>query len=155
MTPNIGQGANTAIEDAAVLVSLIHRLVQVGGIPSISEAHIESMLLEYRSLRYDRAKSTYQRSRFGARFHTRDDWAKAFAGRYVFPYIGGIVERGAAEVLARGEIVDFLPFPERSGPGWIQKPSKEQTTTKLLWRLLLIFPITLCWAFLWIRPYQA
>ncbi|KAJ5294329.1 hypothetical protein N7508_009150 [Penicillium antarcticum] len=118
MTPNIGQGANTAIEDAAVLASLIHRLVQLGGIPSISEAHIESMLLEYRGLRYDRAKSTYERSRFGARFHTRDDWAKAFAGRYVFPYIGGIVERGTAKVLARGKWLisfHFLNDPDQVG----------------------------------------
>jgi len=152
MTPNIGQGANTAIEDAAVLSSLIHRLVHVDGIPSISEFHIASMLREYQSLRYDRAKSTYERSRFGARFHTRDNWAKAFAGRYIFPFISGLVERGTAKVLSRGEIVDFLPFPERSGPGWIQKSSKGQRAAQLQWRLLWIFPLTLCWALLWIRP---
>lgn len=155
MTPNIGQGANTAIEDAAVLASLIHRLVHVDDTPSLSEVHIESMLREYRSLRYDRAKSTYQRSRFGARFHTRDDWAKALAGRYIFPFIGGLVQRGTTQVLARGDTVDFLPSPKRSGPGWIQKSSKGQTITRLQWRLLCIFSLTLCWAFFWIRPYQA
>ncbi|KAJ5385123.1 hypothetical protein N7517_003034 [Penicillium concentricum] len=155
MTPNIGQGANTAIEDAAVLASLIHRLVHVDGISSISDFHVESILREYRSLRYDPAKSTYERSRFGARFHTRDDWAKAVVGRYVFPFIGGLVEYGTEKVLARGEMIDFLPFPERSGPGWIQKSPKAQKAARLQWRLLWIFPLTLCWAFLWIRPYQA
>lgn len=154
MTPNIGQGANTAIEDAAVLASLIHRLVKVDDIPSISKTHIDSMLQEYQSLRYERAKTTYQRSKFGARFHTRDDWAKAFAGRYIFPFIGGIVERGTAKVLANGEMVDYLPFPERSGPSWVQKSSRG-TKMQLPWRLLLILPITICWAFLWIRPFQA
>ncbi|KAJ5827572.1 hypothetical protein N7447_004335 [Penicillium robsamsonii] len=155
MTPNIGQGANTAIEDAAALASLIHRLVHVDGISSISDFHVESILRQYRSLRYDPAKSTYERSRFGARFHTRDNWAKAFIGRYVFPFIGGLVERGTANVLARGEMIDFLPFPERSGPGWIQKCPKGQKNPLLRWRLLWIFPLTLCWAFLWLRPYQA
>ncbi|CAI7619657.1 unnamed protein product [Penicillium palitans] len=152
MTPNIGQGANTAIEDAAVLASLINRLVHSDDIPSPTEAHVESMLREYQSLRYERAKCTYERSRFGARFHTRDDWVKAFGGRYIFPFIGGLVERATSRVLANGETVDYLPLPDRSGSGWIQKSSEGKTTALLQWRLLWIIPVTLCWAFLWIRP---
>ncbi|KAJ5693543.1 hypothetical protein N7536_003955 [Penicillium majusculum] len=152
MTPNIGQGANTAIEGAAVLASLINRLVHSDDIPSPTEAHVESMLREYQSLRYERAKSTYERSRFGARFHTRDDWVKAFGGRYIFPFIGGLVERATSRVLASGETVDYLPLPDRSGSGWIQKSSEGKTTALLQWRLLWIIPVTLCWAFLWIRP---
>ncbi|KAJ5948641.1 hypothetical protein N7454_001948, partial [Penicillium verhagenii] len=152
MTPNIGQGANTAIEDAAVLASLINQAVHADENPSPSKASIESMLREYRSIRYDRAKSTYQRSRFGARFHTRDDWIKALGGRYIFLFIGALVERATSKVLATGELVDFLPLPERSGPGWIQKASTKKTNPFLQWKLFWFISLTVCWAFLWIRP---
>ncbi|KAJ5748643.1 uncharacterized protein N7511_010339, partial [Penicillium nucicola] len=132
MTPNIGQGANTAIEDAAVLASLIHRLVHVDGIPSISQAHIESMLREYRRLRYEPAKSTYERSRFGARFHTRDDWVKAFAGRYVFPFIGGFVERGTAKVLSRGKWSISFHSPNDPGRAGFKKFPRIRRARQLL-----------------------
>ncbi|KAJ5223934.1 hypothetical protein N7468_008476, partial [Penicillium chermesinum] len=126
MTPNIGQGANTAIEDAAVLASLIHGLSQGDISHSKSTKAIESMLQEYQSLRYGRAMSTYQRSRFGARFHTRDDWVKRSAGRYIFPYIGPLIERATSKVLATGDTVDFLLSLDVLGLDGLQTPPRQR-----------------------------
>jgi hypothetical protein len=68
MTPNIGQGANTAAEDAAVLASLIRRLAAPDS--AATGLTVDAVLREYASQRYRRVKSTYQRSYFGARLHT-------------------------------------------------------------------------------------
>ncbi|KAJ6155245.1 hypothetical protein N7470_005811 [Penicillium chermesinum] len=147
MTPNIGQGANTAIEDAAVLASLIHGLSQGDISHSKSTKAIESMLQEYQSLRYGRAMSTYQRSRFGARFHTRDDWVKRSAGRYIFPYIGPLIERATSKVLATGDTVDFLPLPGRTGSGWTSNSSKAKKESWLRWYFLWGSSLVLCWIY--------
>lgn len=152
MTPNIGQGANTAIEDAAVLASLINRLARMNKAGTISEANIVSMLQEYQGRRYARGKNTYLRSRFGARLHTRDDWIKALAGRYLLPYIGSFVERKTTGVLAHGDFVDFLPLPQRSGSGWTNKCIEEQKPHSAYWRLLWISPLAFCWVFFYIKP---
>ncbi|KUL81853.1 hypothetical protein ZTR_09748 [Talaromyces verruculosus] len=79
MAPNIGQGANTAIEDAAVLASLLNRLIIKGTVHNPSSAAIDEMLREYKTLRFERVKSTCRRAKFGARFHARDDWLKAWS----------------------------------------------------------------------------
>ncbi|KAF7172378.1 hypothetical protein CNMCM5623_004586 [Aspergillus felis] len=114
MTPNIGQGANTAIEDAAVLASLINKAVNSAN-PDISNAGIDALLREFHTLRVDRVRSTFQRSYFGARFHTRDDLLKTLFGRYVFPYIGTFVAAQTEKAIGGGNIIDFLPLPKRGG----------------------------------------
>jgi FAD dependent monooxygenase len=127
MAPNIGQGANTAIEDAAVLASLLNRLINKGAAQSPSGHDIEKMLQEYKALRFERVKSTCGRAKFGARFHARDDWLKAWVGRYIFPRIASLVESRASSVLVGGGMIDFLPIPERNTGG---NPSKRPDAGK-------------------------
>ncbi|KAJ5787609.1 hypothetical protein N7457_002599 [Penicillium paradoxum] len=153
MTPNIGQGANTAIEDVAVLASLINRTVNMDPSNTPAEDYIEKMLREYKRLRYERAKSTYERSRFGARFHTRDNWLKAFIGRYVFQYVGGLVENQASKNLAGGDMIDFLPQPQRTKSGCVTQPPKAHGSLKRQWALLWMSSLVLCLFFPWIGSY--
>jgi FAD dependent monooxygenase len=116
MTPNIGQGANTAIEDAAVLASSIYKLAKSTKSKDISNARIELLFREFKASRDDRVQSTVQRAHFGARFHTRDNYLKAFVGRYIFPYIGGFVTTRTEKVIGGGNVIDFLPLPKRLAP---------------------------------------
>lgn len=153
MTPNIGQGANTAIEDVAVLASLINRLVNVDSTQKPSETHIEIMLQEYKRLRYGSVKSTCERAKFGARFHTRDDWLKTLVGRYVFPHAISLTETRIAKILARGDIIDFLPPPERTRSRNFTRSSKDMEHPRGLWVLLWISSLVLCLFLLWIRHY--
>jgi FAD dependent monooxygenase len=141
MAPNIGQGANTAIEDVAVLSSLVNRLINKGTAHSPSSDEIENMLQEYKTLRFERVKSTCGRAKFGARFHARDDWIKAWIGRYVFPRIAGLVESQASSVLVGGGMIDFLPIPERNTGG---HPSKRLDVGK---------PDQRPWTMLWISSF--
>jgi FAD dependent monooxygenase len=116
MTPNIGQGANTAAEDAAVLATLIQRLSSSGS--STTSCTIDAVLRDYVSQRHERVKSTYQRAYFGARLHTRDDVLKSFIGRYIFPRVSQQVLERTSQAIAGAPLVDFLPTPKRSGAGW-------------------------------------
>ena len=155
MTPNIGQGANTAIEDAAALASLVNGLICNKSNSGVIGNHVESMLREYQEVRYPRAKSTCQRSTFGTRFHTRDTLAKALVGRYVFPYADPLVERAVVKAVAGGGLVDFLPRPKRSGVELSSAKPTGKGATQLQWKLFWVSSLFLCWSLYWIRPHIA
>ena len=118
MTPNIGQGANMAIEDAAVLTNLLRRLL--GDFPTSPPTNdqIEMLLRRYRNIRFDRVDSIYRTSRFLVRFQARDGLLKTLFGRYYAPYAGDLPADMASKTIADGEMCDFLPPPKRCGSGW-------------------------------------
>lgn len=155
MTPNIGQGANTAIEDVAVLSSLINRFVNTVGVQKASETGIDAMLQEYQGLRYHRAKATCDRASFGARFHTRDDWVKAFVGRYIFPHIGGLIVTRTSKTLSGGDIVDYLPLPDRNGRQSTMGISKKTKPDRRSWAVLWFLSLIVCLFVPSIRSYLA
>ncbi|PKX90478.1 FAD-dependent oxidoreductase [Aspergillus novofumigatus IBT 16806] len=101
MTPNIGQGANVAIEDAAALASLLSSLRKCD-VPSYSE--IESVLQQYQRARYNRVCSVYSMSRFLVRLQARDGLLYTMFGRYYAPYAGDLPADVASETIASGEI---------------------------------------------------
>jgi 2-polyprenyl-6-methoxyphenol hydroxylase and related FAD-dependent oxidoreductases len=81
MTPNFGQGANSAIEDAATLASLLEKAlyINLNGARTqhkLSSLDIDALLQHYRKLRYTRVKAIYHQSRFLARLHARDGFSE-------------------------------------------------------------------------------
>ncbi|KAJ5388990.1 Monooxygenase FAD-binding, partial [Penicillium cataractarum] len=148
MAPNIGQGANTAIEDVAVLSSLLNHVIKNCEGQNPSNHAIEKMLQEYQRLRFGRVKNTCSRAKFGARFHTRDNWLKAWIGRYIFPRLDRLAESQASNALTGGGTVDFLPIPERSK--LLSRGSHVRKPTQRLWAMIwalciavfLFFPFT-------------
>jgi FAD dependent monooxygenase len=126
MTPNIGQGANSAIEDAAVLSSLLVHLTTSEGPRRPSSARIHRLLQDYQAARYERAQTVYHKSRFGARFQSRDDAVKVIVGRYLVPHVRNHLANLSSMLIANGELIHFLPLPKRSGPGWEQFREKGQ-----------------------------
>jgi FAD dependent monooxygenase len=139
MTPNIGQGANTAAEDAAVLASLLQRLSTSAS--STTSGTIDAVLREYVSLRYKRVKSTYQRAYFGARLHTRDNVLKCFVGRYIFPRFSQQVLERTSQAIAGAPLVDFLPTPKRSGAGWSDYAGSPEVGAPTLPWLVISLPV--------------
>nr|QBA88952.1 hypothetical protein PM-122-9-1376 [Penicillium brasilianum] len=142
MTPNIGQGANTALEDASVLASLLNNLSKLSTEDGTSAYAMTKLLNEYQSTRYERAKNTHDKSRFGARLHTRDDMIKTLIGRYVFPYAGPRVLERSVKSLATAHSVEYLPFPKRLGPAWgeYSSPNKSTLGTTPIHMLTLLLP---------------
>ncbi|KAL3443344.1 hypothetical protein BJX65DRAFT_298416 [Aspergillus insuetus] len=139
MTPNIGQGANTAAEDAAVLASLLQQLAKLNS--STTSCAIDAVLREYASSRYERVKSTYQRAYFGARLHTRDDVLKSFIGRYLFPRFSQQVLERTSQAIAGAPLVDFLPIPKRSGAGWSDYAGSPEVGAPNLPWLVISLPV--------------
>ncbi|KAL4997968.1 hypothetical protein BDV10DRAFT_80596 [Aspergillus recurvatus] len=118
MTVNMGQGANCAIEDAAVLATLLDRLVRSDTKSMPSDAEIESLLDEFKSLRYARSKAIYGQTMFGTRLYTRDGILKKLMGRYLMPRNIDHMADATSTLMADGPVVGFLPLPPRSGTGW-------------------------------------
>ncbi|KAF7169438.1 hypothetical protein CNMCM6106_004343 [Aspergillus hiratsukae] len=111
MTPNLGQGANMAIEDAAALATFLNNLLKCPGnldLPSTSE--IESVLQQYRRARYRRVCSVYNMSRFLVRMQARDGLLHTLFGRYYAPYAGDLPADVASETIAGGGICSQRDF---------------------------------------------
>ncbi|CBF80419.1 hypothetical protein AN8378.2 [Aspergillus nidulans FGSC A4] len=66
MTPNNGQGANTSVEDAAMLASLLREALRLNLEYCNATLALDKLLAEFQSRRYNRVKGTYLRSEFGA-----------------------------------------------------------------------------------------
>lgn len=145
MTPNIGQGANTAIEDAAALASLIHQMINPMTPQNASKAAIGRLFQKFQDLRMSRVQSTVQRAHFGARFHTRDDHLKALVGRYIFPYVGNLVMARTVKVIGGGHKIEFLPPPKRSMPWTAQTDHSQHKMhgSKVLWAYLCVSTLVL------------
>lgn len=157
MTPNIGQGANTAVEDAATLASLINGLLKSGSASHTSESDINNLLRVFQSLRYDRVKRTYQQSCSGARLQTRDDFLKILVGRYVFPYVGDYISHSMCKDISGGHVIDFLPLPKRSKAGWAKySRSNRSRATQLQWGSIWLSPVIFClFCMLFLRPWSS
>jgi FAD dependent monooxygenase len=143
MTPNTGQGANCAIEDAATLATLLNNLVDVANAKLPSDAEIEALLQRYRKIRYSRVKSIYKTSRFLVRLQARDGFLKVVFGRYFVPYAGDLPAELGSKAIADGEVVGFLPLPSRSGPGWVDYSSKGRGWAQTLQFALAIILLAL------------
>lgn len=123
MTPNIGQGANTAIEDAAMLTSLLESWPKLRTDQSPCAKSINRLLETFQEKRYKRIRKIHERSRFATRMHTRDGVVKILLGRYIIPYLKDRLADMTSEVIADGDIISFLPYPGRSGSGWVDYSS--------------------------------
>ncbi|KAL2820990.1 hypothetical protein BDW59DRAFT_174313 [Aspergillus cavernicola] len=117
MTVNLGQGANSAMEDAALLSTLLEQTIKTRPADSKcqpTDDQIKRLFKEYQTQRYARTNSLYQRSRFSVRLQTRDDPMKAFLGRFLLPHATTYACYIASKMVADGAVVGFLPVPGRS-----------------------------------------
>ncbi|PYH45064.1 FAD-dependent oxidoreductase [Aspergillus saccharolyticus JOP 1030-1] len=140
MTTNFGQGANSAIEDAATLSSLLYDLVHGCGVRNPSDAEIQDLLQKYHEARYDRMKMMCHTSAEVCRTQARDGLYRIFAGRYMIPYSRSIPADLASKVMADADKITFLSCPKnRSALGWQTwgKEAQRATRVRRIIRLLL------------------
>ncbi|PYI33097.1 FAD/NAD(P)-binding domain-containing protein [Aspergillus indologenus CBS 114.80] len=141
MTPNFGQGANCAIEDAATLSSLLHDLINVRGVQTPSDAEIQGLLLRYKEIRYGRMKMMCQTSAGVCRTQARDGLYRTLSGRYLIPYSRNLPADLASEVMADAETITFLSCPKCAALGWQawgKQARRMAHLRKLLWLLALL-----------------
>ncbi|GAD99479.1 FAD binding monooxygenase [Paecilomyces variotii No. 5] len=151
MTPNFGQGANCAIEDAALLASLLQRAVH-GDVHGDRTQHdlsgleeIDSLLRLYQQKRYSRVKSIYRQSRAVARLHSRNGLVNILIGRYYAPYAGDLPANITSKAVADAEVLRYIPVCQRTGPGWSEYGSSQRTNLLPLWVMSIIVAIIVLW----------
>ncbi|RAH42263.1 FAD-dependent oxidoreductase [Aspergillus brunneoviolaceus CBS 621.78] len=141
MTPNFGQGANCAIEDAATLSSLLHDLINARGVQNPSDAVIQDLLLRYKEIRYSRMKMMCKTSAGVCRTQARDGLYRTLSGRYLIPYSRNLPADLASEVMADAETITFLSCPNRAALGWQtwgKQARRMAHIRKLIWFLVLL-----------------
>ncbi|KAL8636015.1 MAG: hypothetical protein Q9228_006546, partial [Teloschistes exilis] len=121
MTPNIGQGANSAIESAAVLANNLNDMIRRRGIKAPTTKQLESSLKAFADSRLPRAKDTVKSAGFLTRLQARDGIGLRFLGRYIVPFAGDFPADQASSVVRAAPQLDYLPLPGRGGDYWGQR----------------------------------
>lgn len=136
-----------AIEDAASLGSLLQKLAHSTTPQHPSGLDISRTLQKYKEARYDRVKSVYNVSWHVVRVHGRDGFLHSFLGRYYIPYMKDLLADMTSKVMADAPMIDFLPVPKRSGPGWERYSSKRAGLSQAQWLVLFLLLLAFVWTF--------
>ncbi|KAJ5545480.1 FAD binding monooxygenase [Penicillium sp. DV-2018c] len=146
MTPNLGQGANCAIEDAASLANVLYDALKTGSYPrSLSDQEIDYHLSRFNKLRVDRVAGIYKASRLVVRLQTRDNLLWKFVLRYYVPYSGNDPIERAMKLLENAAALNYIPLPQRSGARWMLSKKKKETHFAWPSAVLLILMFALLW----------
>lgn len=139
IAPHTGQGANCAIEDAAVLASALAQLVQLPSRktpPSLAEW--EGMLTAVTQLRRQRMLQVAHAASMAMRLHALNGFFLRILARYYLPYTGDMPADRASKGIAEAPLLGFLPVPERSGPGWVLFGSESKTCSLVVLSIVLV-----------------
>ncbi|KID66315.1 FAD dependent monooxygenase, partial [Metarhizium hybridum] len=116
MCPNIGQGANMAIEDAARLANLIHKRLPLG---KLSASEVDSMLREFTAAQKPRTNSICAQSEFLVRMHANQGMGRRLLGRYVIPFLNDAPAGLSGLSINNAVKLEFIDAPTRSlGGAW-------------------------------------
>ncbi|KAG6029618.1 hypothetical protein E4U41_000303 [Claviceps citrina] len=120
MAPNIGQGANMAIEDAAQLANLVCKALSSSpAAKAVSATTVESMLREFAALQRARTESMCGQSEFLVRMHANQGFGRRLLGRYLIPLLKD-APAGLAGFSIQGAVrIESMDVPSRSlGKAW-------------------------------------
>ncbi|POR36054.1 FAD binding domain-containing protein [Tolypocladium paradoxum] len=124
MTVNLGQGANCAIEDVAVLSNLLRDCLKKKKDSNPTGQELDTLLRRFNHIHLSRVSQICSMSALTARVHARDGFIRKAIGRYIMPYFGERFEGRPFKMIADAAALDFLPLPRSSFPGWEKYRSK-------------------------------
>lgn len=109
------------MEDAAELANALNRILHrhdksIKSSPSSKD--LSTVLQDFEKKRLSRLNPLYKVSRLAIRLQAREGLSLKLFGRYLLPYLGDKVADWASSDIADGAIIEYLPQPQRSGPGW-------------------------------------
>ncbi|KAL6237469.1 hypothetical protein BDW75DRAFT_228660 [Aspergillus navahoensis] len=138
LTPNIAQGANTAIEGAAALANTLRRISQID---EPSKDDISLLLQGYAEQQQKRLRTVHALSQSVTRVHTRQGRIRKIIGRYVYPYTPSAALHSFGRIIAPAPCLDYVPVP-LPGPWWtqsfvIRRPGLE----RVLLLIVLVFAV--------------
>ncbi|CEL00909.1 hypothetical protein ASPCAL00501 [Aspergillus calidoustus] len=141
MTPNFAQGANTAIEGAAVLANV---LCELSPLEARSEHEIAALLHNYSRRQLKRLQIIHAISESVTRVHTRANWMRKALGRYVYPYVPGLALRTFGGVIAPAPYLEYAPLPRRAAELAAWKCSGNKSANAAKWICVLFIALLSC-----------
>lgn len=116
MTPNLGQGANCAIESAAELANSLARIKDESK-ASPSFTSVTSALKSYHKKRHVRANQIVHAANKFTRVEALATGGDVLASLYIMPRLGDILADRGAKVQIGAAKLDALPMPKRALEG--------------------------------------
>ncbi|KAL4902288.1 hypothetical protein BDW74DRAFT_180789 [Aspergillus multicolor] len=113
MTPNMGQGGNSAIESAAALANSLSSLLSHFG-TAVPVEQIDRCLQLWQAKRRPRAQTICNKARSLTRLEALDTLKDKLVGLYLLPYLDEYVANLTSETIIDATKVDYLPVPVRS-----------------------------------------
>ncbi|PWY96454.1 monooxygenase [Aspergillus sclerotioniger CBS 115572] len=148
MTPNMGQGSNSAMESAAFLANHLTDLIKS------CEAHVslqqlEDCLQEWQDLRWPRAADMVAASAHLTRIDAIKTWKHRLAVIYLLPILKDFTVEMATMALVGAEKLDSVPVRPRGDGGAIPfVPNFDRIRLEPMWKyiLLSIGPLVGCYS---------
>ncbi|KAE8329154.1 hypothetical protein BDV39DRAFT_203419 [Aspergillus sergii] len=143
MTPNLGQGGNSAIESAASLANTLASLIEASREPRVSVKDLNDYLQPWQKKRQDRVKDVFKSAHDLTRLEALVTWKDKCIALYLFPYISSYLADGASKTIVGATKLDCVPLPPRSLQCTMpftnfHPPRDEAIWKRALWTLPLI-----------------
>ncbi|KAL4951707.1 hypothetical protein BDW69DRAFT_196241 [Aspergillus filifer] len=138
MTPNLGQGGNSAIESAASLANAIVHLLESSPEPlqrpTISDLH--ACLQTWQSNRRPRAQNVFEQANTLTRLEAIDTFADKIKAHYLMPYLESVLTSKMTKTIVGAVKVDYLPVPVKAlrckVPYNDSRPNEDSEATNVL-----------------------
>ncbi|OGM48097.1 monooxygenase [Aspergillus bombycis] len=114
MTPNMGQGGNSAIESAASLANSLASLIEASRDSRVSAKDLNDYLQPWQTKRQDRVKDIFKKAHELTRLEALATWKEKCIALYLFPYLTNYLADGASKTIVGATKLDCVPLPPRS-----------------------------------------
>ncbi|KAJ5760836.1 hypothetical protein N7520_007992 [Penicillium odoratum] len=111
VTPNVGQGASLAIEDAASLANHIVEMTKDNG--DLTLGDIDASLTQWGADLRPRAKTICDGGAMFTRLEALANWPLKLVALYVSPHLGGVFADIVSSAHISAPTLNFLPLTER------------------------------------------
>ncbi|KAB8245451.1 hypothetical protein BDV35DRAFT_393913 [Aspergillus flavus] len=143
MTPNLGQGGNSAIESAASLANTLASIIEASREPRVSVNDLNDYLQPWQKKRQDRVKDVFKSAHGLTRLEALATWKDKCIALYLFPYISSYLADKASKTIVGATKLDCVPLPPRALQCTMpftnfHPPRDEAIWKRALWTLPLI-----------------
>ncbi|RDW72366.1 FAD-dependent oxidoreductase [Aspergillus mulundensis] len=114
MTPNLGQGGNSAIESAAALANCLARLLQSSSDPTVSYTELDNYLQSWQEKRRPRAQRICKDAQGLTQLEALKTIKDRVVGLYLLPYLDEHLANTTSKTIVGAEKIEYLPAPARS-----------------------------------------